>query len=594
MPYWLELVARWLALWNRRRLHRRQQQRRLAYDTWCTRHDTPDVATRQALQARAAEPSMPAVAIVVRAGAQPLAAHQALMQSLRGQDLAAADWHVRFAADIAADTRRWWLQQAGTQPQLRCDDDRSPTDASALLNAVDAPCCAIVEPGDLWRPHTLSLLAESAARWPSSSLVYGDEDRWQDGRRSAPQLKAVFDPFALLTHDNLGGPAIWRTAALRSRLAGVTLEPEAWHHDLALRATHALPAQQFVHVPHLLAHRTEPRRWSAVAAARAVQAQLARAGIQGRAEPDTAALVRVHFALPDPPPWVTVVVPTRNGLALLRRCIDSILSRSTYRHFDIIVIDNGSDDPACLRWLRQAASNPRMQVRRDDGPFNFAALNNRAVAAARGDFVALVNNDIEVITPSWIEEMLGLAALPGVGAVGARLWYGDDTLQHAGVVLGIGGGAGHVLKRLRRGDPGPSARALHLQGYLAVTAACLMVRRSLYLDSGGLDAATFAVAFNDVDFSCRLAAAGLHNLWTPHAELYHHESVSRGKDKNPAHAVRFAAELAALQARWSRWLRADPFYNPNLSLQNEDMVLAEPPRLQLLRRWFDTTTPAPP
>jgi GT2 family glycosyltransferase len=319
-----------------------------------------------------------------------------------------------------------------------------------------------------------------------------------------------------------------------------------------------------------------------------VQAHLDRTGAHARAEAQTGIDgVRVRFAVPQPAPLVSMVIPTRNGLDLLRPCVDSILRRSTYPAFEIIIVDNGSDDPACLAWMQQAAKDPRISIRRDDRPFNFSALNNAAVADARGEFIALVNNDIEVITPGWLEEMVSLAARPGIGAVGARLWYGDGTLQHGGVITGIGASAGHAHKKLTRGEPGMMGRAQRLQALSAVTAACLVVRREAYEQVGGLDEEAFVVAFNDIDFCLKLRAAGLRNVWTPFAELYHHESVSRGSDRHPSRKQRFERERAALQARWGAALARDPAYNPNLTLSNENFALADPPRVSLHRPWFE-------
>jgi GT2 family glycosyltransferase len=290
----------------------------------------------------------------------------------------------------------------------------------------------------------------------------------------------------------------------------------------------------------------------------------------------------VRFALPTVHPRVTIIIPTRNQLGMLRRCVSSILERTRYDQYDLVIVDNGSDDPQCLQWLTHIGEQPRVRVRRDDQPFNFSSLNNAAVSEARGEFVALLNNDVEVISPDWLEEMLSLAARPEIGAVGARLLYGDRTLQHGGVILGLQGGAGHVLKRLASADAGPGGRARLLQSYLAVTAACLVVRRALYEQVGGMDEATFAVAFNDVDFCLKLHAAGYRNLWTPYAELFHHESISRGKEAVAARRQRLELERAALRARWPRWIEHDPHYNPNLTLKSDDFALAEPPREPLL------------
>ena len=215
---------------------------------------------------------------------------------------------------------------------------------------------------------------------------------------------------------------------------------------------------------------------------------------------------------------------------------------------------------------------------RDDSEFNYSKLNNLAVAAARGDVVGLINNDIEVITPNWLSEMVSIACQPGVGAVGARLWYPDRTLQHGGVVLGIGGVAGHAHKRLPNDRGGYFERAALIQSFSVVTAACLIVQKKHYLAVNGLNEAELKVAFNDVDFCLRLREAGLRNVWTPYAELFHHESATRGEDTNPEKQQRFAGEVRYMMERWGDALTHDPAYNPNLTLVHEDFSLAWPPR----------------
>jgi GT2 family glycosyltransferase len=198
---------------------------------------------------------------------------------------------------------------------------------------------------------------------------------------------------------------------------------------------------------------------------------------------------------------------------------------------------------------------------------------------ARGDLIALVNNDIEVISPDWLSEMVGLALQPGVGAVGARLWYPGMTLQHGGVVLGIGGVAAHANKGLPRGLNGYAGRAALIQSFSAVTAACLVVRKAAYQQVGGLDEVHLAVAFNDVDFCLRLVEAGYRNVWTPYAELLHHESATRGEDIAPEKRERFQRESGYMQERWRDLLQHDPAYNPNLTVDSEDFGYAWPPRV---------------
>jgi O-antigen biosynthesis protein len=589
MPNWFNAFKRRIALYNKRRLYRRHQRRRIAYAAWCERHDAPDAATFQTLRARFAAIAPEPVRLVTVAGPTQQGI-DATLASLQAQLHSAWRLEVLAVAGAGTEAVAAWRTNATGEPRVVVIEAAEAALGTVLRVGSDG-MVALVDPGEVWRPHALGMLVEALGVHPGAIAAYGDEDQLDaSGNRTQPWFKGNFDRDGLLAVDLLGSPCLWRAEALAHRLArsgDAPLERGAERHDLVLRATQGAASCDVVHVPHVLLHQGRPHGIDAAAAARAVQRHLKAAGEHGTAAPDpeAAGLVRVHFAPPEPAPWLTIVIPTRNGLALLRRCVESILGRSTWTRYDIVIIDNGSDDPACLAWMTRIAReapNGRVQVRRDPQPFNFAALNNDAIAQARGDFVALVNNDIEVITPGWIEEMLSLAARPGVGAVGARLWYGDRTLQHGGVIVGIGGAAGHALKRLTRAEPGPALRAWRMQGYLAVTAACVVVRKAHYLAVGGMDAAAFAVAFNDVDLCLKLAAAGLRNLWTPHAELFHHESVSRGRDHDPAKKRRLQAEYAALRARWPAWIDSDPFYSPQLTVLTEDFALADPPRLHLL------------
>ncbi|RZI66852.1 MAG: glycosyltransferase family 2 protein, partial [Variovorax sp.] len=291
---------------------------------------------------------------------------------------------------------------------------------------------------------------------------------------------------------------------------------------------------------------------------------------------------RIHYDLPAVPPSVTLIIPTRNALGLLRQCVESIVALTRYPDYEILLVDNGSDDQEALAWLAAAGEQPGIRVLRDDGPFNYSALNNRAVGLARGELVALVNNDIEVISPDWLGEMVSLALQPGVGPVGAKLLYPDETVQHGGVLLGVGGEegvAGHANKSLPAWQGGYMDRGLAVQSFSAVTAACLVVRKALYEQVGGLDEVNLKIAYNDIDFCLRLREAGYRAVWTPWAELFHHESATRGSDVTPAQRARFDQEHAYMRQRWSDLIANDPAYNPNLTIHAENFGLAWPPRV---------------
>lgn len=578
MPPLFSSLTRRLALWNRRRLHRRHRSRRRPYADWCRLHDVPTPAQLAGWQAAVAGAGGRIAADLLLLADEDLA--HGWLPALQAQLL--PSW--RLLVLPAPGQRATWSAMARDEPRVQLLDDLAEAQ-SWLAGPQAAPWCAWIDADERWRPHTLLALLAATSGGTDIALVYGDEDRIDaTGRRSEPWFKPDFDADALWALDAVGTPALWRSDRLAAALAQPLTEG-ARRHDLVLRAARNLAAAAVRHVPGVLAHRLAPPARQAVAAARAVQAALDRAGIAARAEPDAdpaaarEGLVRVRFALPQPPPLVSLIVPTRNGLHLLRRAVEGLLNRTDWPRLEVLIVDNGSDDPACLAWMAQtAATDPRVRVLRDERPFNFAALNNAAVRQARGEVLALVNNDVDVLAPGWLAEMVSLALQPGVGAVGARLWYEDFTLQHGGVLLGIGEVAAHVLRGLPRGEGGPAARALRLQGYLAVTAACLVLRREHWDRVGGMDE-TLAVAFNDIDLCLKLAAAGLRNLWTPHAELIHFESVSRGRDHDPAKKARYLAEAAVMLQRWGSWIAADPFYNPCLSAEHDDFSLAEPPRL---------------
>jgi GT2 family glycosyltransferase len=431
----------------------------------------------------------------------------------------------------------------------------------------DAEYVAFLEQGDALHPLALAFMEQAIADHAGAGLLYSDEDRVDaHGRRFAPWFKCALNYELLLAQDMIGGLAVYRRALLES------LGAVSGAHDRALRAVERLRPAEVVHVPRVLYHRRgEPARASLAA----VEAHLVRRGARASVgnAPEAPGMARVRYALPEPGPTVSVIVATRDRAALLARCLAS-LGRSTYARRELIVVDNGSREPAALELLeRVRASGAR--VLRDDSPFNFAALSNRAVREASGEFVCLLNNDVEVLTPGWLEEMLSFGVQPGVGAVGARLWYPDGRLQHGGVVLGLAGD--HAHRRLRRGEPGYFGRAAVHQSLSAVTGACLMVRRSIYEQVGSMDE-RLAVSYNDIDFCLRLRAAGHRNVWTPYAELVHLESASRRAARSAQEERMLARETRLMEERWGELFLDDPAYSPNLTLDRADFSPAWPPR----------------
>jgi GT2 family glycosyltransferase len=294
------------------------------------------------------------------------------------------------------------------------------------------------------------------------------------------------------------------------------------------------------------------------------------------------AVQRVKYAPPEPKPLVSIIIPTRNGQKLVRQCVESIRAKTTYAPYEIVLVDNGSDQKSAIEYFHALRDAGTVRLLEDPLPFNFSRINNAAVREARGNYLVFLNNDIEVITPDWLTELVSHAQRPEIGAVGARLWYPNDTIQHAGLVL-VAGLAGHAHLGRKRGDHGYFSRASLIQSLSAVTAACICVRRDVFEEMGGFDE-TLAVAFNDVDLCLRIRAAGYRILYTPYAELYHHESASRGYEDTPEKMKRFQKEADLLRARWMSVLMSDPYYNPNLAISGDPFTLAWPPRVEPYKR----------
>jgi GT2 family glycosyltransferase len=402
--------------------------------------------------------------------------------------------------------------------------------------------------GALLRPHALLDLALAIERAPFAELIYSDEDRIDAaGNRGGWRFKPAWSPNLLEARDYLGQLTLMRRETVRA-LGGWRPEAAAHQHDLALRLAEHVEPRAMVHLAKLLVH--------------------------GSAEADGSPrnLAAAKPEAPTSAPRVSLVIPTRDNADVLETCIRSIRARTRYRNYEIIIVDNGSAEEKTKRLFAEVGRDPSIRILPMPGPFNFSKLNNAAAREATGDILGLINNDIEVTREDWLDEMVALATRPEVGCVGAKLLYPDGRIQHAGVVIGLGGVAGHGHRFARGDDPGYLNRLRAVQNVSAVTAACLLIRREAFDRVGGLDEG-LTVAFNDVDFCLKVSAAGYLNLWTPFAELIHHESVSRGRDLTPSKARRFADEYATMQRRWGAELLNDPYYSPHLTYDREDFSL---------------------
>ena len=427
-------------------------------------------------------------------------------------------------------------------------------------------------------------LYENAAllnRHPEADMIYSDEDKIDEhGKRHSPFFKPDWSPDTFLSQMYTCHLGVYRTEMVRS-IGGFRVGFEgSQDYDLVLRLTER--TQKIHHIPMVLYHwRSIPgstalapgsKDYAHRAGLKALHEALARRGEGGWVEgvQNYPNHFIAHYPLKKEP-LISLLIPTRDNAACLDSCLHSITTKSTYSNYEVLLLDNGSNKEETLsafnNWQRKEPE--RIRIIPLAMPFNFSRLNNRGANHARGELLLLLNDDVTVITPDWLQEMAGQAQRPSIGAVGAHLIYPDDTIQHAGIILGVGGIANHSHCRANAESPGYYGWLLSITNCAAVTGACLMVKKDLYLSLKGLDE-SLAVAYNDVDFCLRLLNKGYYNVALPHVRLHHLESKSRGRDDSDEKWKRFSKEMEVMQERWGALIDNDPFYNPNLTRQRED------------------------
>jgi len=558
-----------------------------AYATWRDRYDfDPSRDASGLARAVAAMDDPPLVSLLMAADGTAAQGVEDTIRSIEKQIYPNWDLTVVFGRSAAGEVASWVKARAERDPRIKVTTLDGPQTAAAALDAAlaatDGRWVGRIAPSDTLSADALAEMALAALDDSGPVLIYSDEDRIDaDGTRHSPHFKPDFSPELLRSRNYLGGLTLIRRDAIETVGGWREGFDGAEDYDLNLRLFERSSEAGILHLPKVLYHRRESDPSAASesgreAGIRALEAHVARMGMAAEVSPASGTpFLRLKPLIADPAPRVSLLIPTRDHAGLLRQCIGSIRDKTTYDNYEILVIDNGSAEPETHAYFEELSSDDTIKVLSYPHPFNYSAINNFAVEQAGGEVVGLVNNDIEVITPDWLTEMAGWAMTAGVGCVGAKLLYPDDTIQHGGVILGYGGGAGHAHKHLKRDESGYQFRLKLVQNFSAVTAACLLVRKSLYQQVGGLDADNLPVAFNDVDFCLKLREAGYRNVWTPYAELYHHESISRGADTSPEKSRRFLSELAYLRTRWKTHSITDPYYSVHLSTTREDFAITD-------------------
>ena len=518
--------------------------------------------------------------------------------------MAYQDWRRRndttWREEVAALTKRTAIDDASSFSAFihSCRDGRAGRETLAsldrqllkfaevrLLDATQSLAGAIrdcrsdwvmlIPDGHSLEAEALLRIAAEAGRQPEPCAITWDCDRTdRPGHHTEPELKPQWNEALYLARDYVGTFAVSRAALDQGlqRLRG--LPPDL--PDALLLAAARSGRGHVHHIPRVLSNRLNPvaaPRGEMETRRRLVEAFIREEDGRASAHLEADGIIRTSFPVPQPAPLVSLIVPTRDRIDLLAPCVSGLLERTAYKSIEVLIADNGSSRPETKRYFDTLRQERRVRIIDCSGPFNFSAINNKAVAAAKGSVLGFINNDIEVQEPGWLTEMVGHALRPGIGAVGARLIYASGLVQHAGVILGLGGYAGHAHRFAHPKDWGYLGRLQCQQYFAAVTAACLVVERAKFAAVDGFDAEAFPVAYNDVDLCLRLRAAGFETLWTPYAELLHKESASRVRDYAPERLAAYEKECAAFLARWRDLIEDDPHYHPALSRRVENFSL---------------------
>lgn len=435
----------------------------------------------------------------------------------------------------------------------------------------------LLDHDDVLAPNALFEIVKALNAYPDIDVLYTDEDKIRgEGilEHFQPHLKPDFN-LDLLRSNNYICHFFVVKKSLQEQAGGFRREFDgAQDYDFIFRCTEK--AKHIYHIPEILYHwRThqsstadnpQSKLYAFEAGKRAIEANLKRSGLNGQvSHTKDYGFYRVKYPVKGKP-LVSIIIPNKDAKEDLEKCINSVLNTSSYENYEILIVENNSVTDEIFDYYKKLSQNPKIRLLRWKKEFNYSAINNYAASRAKGEYLLFLNNDTEVITPDWIEEMLGICQREGTGAVGAKLYFGNNTIQHAGTIIGIGGIAGHMFVDMPRERSGYMHKASIIQDLSAVTAACMMVKRGVFEETGGFEE-KLSVAFNDVDLCLRIREKGYLVVYNPYVELYHYESKSRGAEDSKEKVRRFQTEIEFMRCRWETLLKkGDPYYNKNLSI----------------------------
>ena len=556
------------------------------YEAWLARHKVDKRTLRR--QKHSAFAQKPLISIVIPLYCTPLPYLKELLESVRRQSY--ENWQLCLADGSPDDKAKEFIEKHYGR-EKRIVYRKLEENGGISVNTNEAVALAageylmLCDHDDTLEPDALYEIVK-AINDTGADVLYTDEDKVSmDGRHYFdPNFKPDFNLFRLRENNYICHIFVVKksltdeTGLLRSEFDG------AQDFDFILRCCEK--ARKITHIPKVLYHwrchmdstAADPssKAYAYEAGRKAVREHYQRLGIDAKVEmTERPGWYRSHVKVQGNP-LISVIIPNKDHTDDLELCLFSMTRKSTYRNYEILIVENNSEKEETFEYYRKLPDRyPKARVLTWEKEFNYSAINNFAAKEAKGEYLLFLNNDVEILTPDWMEEMLQNCQQENVAAVGAKLYYPDDTIQHAGVVLGLGGIAGHIMCRASKEDPGYFGRMISVQEISAVTAACMMVKKSDFDAVGGLDE-TFQVAFNDIDLCMKFRAAGKKIIFTPYAELYHYESKSRGLEDTPEKQFRFDKEVKRFQEKWAQQLEmGDPYYSPNLSVTEGDCSLRE-------------------
>ena len=513
------------------------------------------------------------------------------------QNQAYSNWELCIADDRSTDEEvrnllKKYQQDERIKVVYRSSNGHISKASNSALNAATGDYVVLLDQDDELRPHSLYMVAKAINENRDLEIIYSDEDKINErGERYDPYFKTDWNKDLFYGQNFINHLGVYKHSLIK-KVNGFREGYEgSQDYDLALRCIEHLEPRQIHHIPHILYH------WRAIfnstaatitnkgyafeAGLKALNDHLERTNQNAIAVENKNNSYRIKWKLPAKKPLVSIIIPSKNKVDILSNCVTSILQKTDYELYEVLIIDNNSDEAATLEYCKNTQRNyNNVKVLSYNEAFNFAAIVNYGVALSSGEVIVLLNNDTEVINRDWLCEMVSHCMREDIGAVGAKLYYPNGQIQHAGVFLYEGHPGNHIYLKREKNDPGYFNKLNLIQNYTAVTAACLAIRKELYIETGGCDEVNLKIAYNDVDFCLKVRELGYRNLWTPFTELLHYESLSRGSDLSEANFSRFKSEHTYMLTKWKDIMGNDPFFNRNLAIDTHTTQYSFPPGIK--------------